>query len=137
MDASIFPEKSQSTGPAALKKALGKNYDLWEEIKSYTNKILPGVTEEWNYSKYGWNYRLRDKKRVVIYLMPCDGYFRASFVFGEKATQAAIASNVSEEIKNTITAAKVYAEGCGFRIEVKNKKTAKDVEKLLDIKKQF
>jgi len=136
MTASIFTDKAKKPTANDLKKALGNSSALWNEIKNYTFKCYPGAAEEWAYpgKNYGWNYRIRDKKRVIIYFMPCDGFFINSLVFGEKATKEALESGVSKEIKGKISSAKVYAEGRGFRIEVKDKKTIKDIKKLINIK---
>ena len=55
-------------------------------------------------------------------------------VFGVKATQEALNSNISGEIKKIIEAAPVYAEGRGFRIEVKGDQIISDIKTLIDIK---
>lgn len=135
MEAHIFTDKSNPPTRADLKKALGKTFAQWKKIREYVIEIHSDASEEWNYSKsFGWSARVRDKKRVIIYMLPLDGFFKASFVFGEKAAGDAIISNISKDIKDLISSAKVYAEGRGFRIEVKNKKIVKDIIKLIDIK---
>ena len=138
MPSSIFIDKSKKPGNNELKKALGKTIELWDEIKAYIYKNYPEATEEWAYpgKSFGWNFRVRDKKRVLVYFMPCDGFFIVSFVFGEKATQEALGSSISKEIKSIIKSAKVYAEGRGFRIDLANKKIVKDIKRLIDIKLQ-
>lgn len=134
--ASVFTDKTQTPAPAILKKALAGNYELWCEIKEYIIRRYPKAIEEWKYAgkSFGWSCRLKDKKRVIIYLLPCDKYFTASFVFGAKATEQALETGISEKIKDIISSAKVYAEGRGFRIDVKDSKILKDVKKLVDIK---
>ena len=134
MDSSAFPEKAKKPEREDLKKALGKNFDLWDGIIKFVFKSHKDSFEEWNYSKLGWSCRIKDKKRAIIYLMPYDKYFMSSFVFGEKAVKDSLNSNIADEIKNTIKSSKVYAEGRGVRIEVKNKKVADDVKELIRIK---
>lgn len=136
MPISIFTDKAQMPSDAELKKALGNKSLLWDEIKNHTFSKYPGAAEQWAYpgKSFGWNYRIRDKKRVLVYFMPRDGYFVISLVFGGDAVKEALNSDISKDIKYIISSAKVYAEGRGFRIDVKNKKTAKDVRKLIDIK---
>jgi hypothetical protein len=136
MDTSIFKDKSKVPTDTELKKILGKNIVLWNDIKKYVNKKFPAAEEMWNYSgkTLGWGFRLKDSKRVIVYLTPFDGTFNVSFVYGSKAAEEAMISKVSEDIKNTIRSAKVYAEGRGFRVKVKNKKIIKDVKLLIDIK---
>ena len=98
--------------------------------------IFLEVVEEWNYSgdKFGWSFRLKDKKRVLVYLLPRDKFFKVAFVFGQKATDAIFESPISENIKSEIRSAKVYAEGRGIRVDVKNKSVIHDIEKLIEIK---
>lgn len=137
MGTSVFMDKTQCPGEEDIRKELGKLYDTWNSIKEYSYQNFPGSKEEWHYSKHGWNARIKDKKRAVVYFMPCSGYFTVSFVFGEKATKEALDSLISEDIKTIIKTAPVYGEGRGFRIEVRDKKPAKEIEKLLQIKKAF
>ena len=136
MALSIFEDKSLVPGDADLSRVLGDTYELWNDIKSFVYKQYPDVSEEWNYSgkNYGWGFRLRDKKRVLVYLIPSHGFFKAGLVFGEYATKEALNSVVSSEIKSIIENAKVYGEGRGFRIDVTSKDIMKDVKKLIVIK---
>lgn len=137
MDKSTFPDEEKRPGDDDLRIALGKMYNVWVHLSGYTFGLFPGCREEWNYSKAGWNMRIKDKKRAIIYLMPCTGFFKASFVLGEKAANEVWKSAISEEIKEVIRSAPVYGEGRGFRIEVKNKKSVRDIEMLLQIKKMY
>ncbi|HEU4860205.1 MAG TPA: DUF3788 family protein, partial [Chitinophagaceae bacterium] len=65
---------------------------------------------------------------------PRDGFFKAAFVFGPKATGIILKSDISDDIKGELRAAKVYAEGRGIRIEVKNKTILNDLKTLITIK---
>ena len=129
-------DKAQVPNDEELKKALGTSFDLWKSIREYTLKNYPKAQEEWNFpgAKYGWSFRIKDKKRAIVYLLPGDKSFRVAFVYGEKATNQALSSNLSKEIKDIIETATVYAEGRGFRIEITDKKIIKDIEMLIDIK---
>ena len=133
-DQSIFQDKDNRPGIHDISVSLGKSYSHWKKITDQVRKAVPGVVEEWNYSRLGWNCRLKGKKSVIIYLMPQSGQFKASFVLGGKATEHAMATDISDATKQIIKEAKVYAEGRGFRIEVKNADTASDVQKLVGIK---
>jgi len=134
MDTSVFLEKEKAPGSNDLQIALGKQFELWNELKEYVYKKCTDTVEEWSFSKFGWNYRIKDSKRAIIYFMPCDNYFKVSFVFGNKAAEVAVTSGISKDIQNIISSAKVYAEGRGFRIDVKNKKIIRDIKKLIKIK---
>lgn len=136
MPSSVFTDRSQRPGPVDLQNALGKTFGLWGEIAEYVFKKYPDAVDEWAFpgKSFGWNYRIKDSKRVIIYMMPGEKLFRVSIVFGSKATENAMISKISKDIKDLISSAKVNAEGRGFRIDVKNKKTVKDIKRLVDIK---
>jgi hypothetical protein len=134
-EASYFIDKAEAPNSESLSTALGKQFDAWTKIKEYvfSSSGFP-VKEEWNFSKHGWNCRLKGKKSIIVYLMPCKGYFNASFVLGEKATNTVLERDISSDIKKVIQDAKVYAEGRGFRIKVATPAMISDIKQLIDIK---
>lgn len=133
---SIFTDKTKQPTAKDLEKALGPTYPLWQSIAAFTHRAYPGARENWNFpgAKYGWSFRISDKKRVLVYLLPRDCHFKAALVFGPKAYEAILDSDVADSIKEELRNTKIYAEGRGIRIDVKNKKVLKDVEKLITIK---
>jgi hypothetical protein len=136
MALSIFEDKNVVPTNEDLSRVLAGAFSLWHAIKEFVSDSFPDVIEEWKHSgkNYGWGFRLRDKKRAIIYLTPSDGFFLFSMVLGEKATREAMSSKISKEIKEFIEAAPVYAEGRGFRIEVKDGTFIEDLKKLILIK---
>ena len=133
---SIFTDKTKVPNEAELKNALGDTFILWEQLVAFTKSINPKAFEEWKYSgvKYGWSFRVNDQKRVIIYLLPRDHYFKIAFVFGQKATDKVLESNVAQVFKDELRAAEVYAEGRGIRIDVKDDSNMKDFLPLISIK---
>lgn len=133
---SIFTNKTTTPTPTDLENALGATFPLWRIFETFTKEQYPAVTSEWHYSgdKYGWSYRIKDKKRVLLYLLPRDQFFKAAFVFGEKATAQIMESNISETIKKELILAKPHAEGRGIRIAIKDASLVTDIEKLITIK---
>lgn len=139
MDKSIFEDKSAIPTDQDLKNALGGTFPLWNEIRDYVIQKYPGAVEDWNCpgKNYGWSFRIKDKKRAIIYLLPRDGHFKAAFVFGENAAAELLKSDISSKIKKELEAARVYAEGRGIRVEIKDGRIAKDIKKLIDIKLSY
>ena len=129
-------DKDAKPAPKDLKKALGDTYDIWQTLEAFTKKEYPNATDEWNFSsaKYGWSFRISDKKRVLVYLLPRDRFFKVSMVFGQKATDAIMKSAIAETIKAELQNAKVYAEGRGIRIDVKDNTLINDIKELIRIK---
>ena len=139
MEHSFFMDKSQIPTDTELRGALGEKYEFWMAIRDRVYEKYPEGTEEWNFpgKKYGWSYRIKDKKRAIVYLLPRDHAFLAAFVFGGRAFEAILKSEVSEQIKSDLEGAKVYAEGRGVRIQVPDRSILKDIYSLIDIKLAF
>jgi hypothetical protein len=133
---SIFTNKAETPNEIGLQEALGETYAYWQIFAEHTKKLYPESTEEWSFTseKFGWSFRIKDKKRVLIYLLPRDKFFKVAFVFGQKATDVIMESNISESIIKELQAAKVYAEGRGIRIEIKDEIWLKDILNLIEIK---
>jgi hypothetical protein len=136
MDTSIFTVKTKIPDDNDLRKALGSTTNLWQALHEHVHLKYPEALDEWNYSgeKYGWSFRIKDKKRAIVYLLPRDKFFKVALVFGQKATDAILNSPVSEEIKRELESARVYAEGRGIRLDIKDNVLIDDVKRLIDIK---
>lgn len=119
-----------------LKKALGNTFEIWQELVKFCVKLHPKALPKWHFSgdKYGWSFRINDQKRVLIYLLPRDKFFKVAFVFGQKATDEILKSNVSEKIVKEISHAKLHAEGRGIRIDVTDTAVIGDIKELINIK---
>lgn len=136
MDKSIFTDKRITPAEEALAVTLGNTYPYWTEIREHVHSLYPQAVDEWNYAgeKYGWSFRIKDKKRVIAYLLPRDSYFKVALVFGQKATDTILAGAIAETIKAELAAAKAYAEGRGIRIDVRDPAILTDIRELIRIK---
>ncbi|WP_111709184.1 DUF3788 family protein [Lutibacter citreus] len=136
---SIFMDKTVIPTEADLIEKLGDSFKLWKNIYDLVFFKYPNGLAQWNFpgKKYGWSYRIKDKKRAIIYFLPLKDNFKVAFVFGNKAFEEILKSNVSEFIKNDLSEAKKYTEGRGIRIPIKNETIISDISKLIDIKLQF
>lgn len=133
---SVFTDKNFTPTDAELRRALGDTYSFWQDIEYYALTNNNGFSTEWKYSgeKFGWGYRINDKKRVLIYLLPRQGFFKVAFVFGQKATDIVLQSEVNQQIKVEFATAKAYSEGRGVRIDVNDASLLEDIKKLILIK---
>ena len=136
MDSSIFTDKKIMPADDDLLVALGNSYEMWKQLTGYVHLKYPAAIDMWNYSgdKYGWTFRIKDKKRAIVYLLPRDRFFKVAMIFGQKATDAIMDSQVSETLKSELASARVYAEGRGIRIDVLNETILNDLKILIDIK---
>jgi hypothetical protein len=135
-DISVFKDKKIIPDEKELTQALGDTVTWWNAIQEYVYSQYPNATADWTFPglKYGWNFRMKDNKRAILYFLPRNKFFRVAFVFGQKATDTILKSNISEHIKNELKSARIYAEGRGIRIDVKNKKVVNDIKFLIDVK---
>lgn len=118
-----FDDRMKAPDDKALAKGMGGLMALWDEIVAHIAATYPPVTEAWGFYK-AWSLRLKRKDRTILYLLPGEGGFRCAFVLGDKAAEAARRAKLPKAVLKAIDEAPVYAEGRGFRLEVR---TAKDV----------
>ena len=133
---SIFTDNKHEPTASDLKTGLGSTYALWQMLVDFTCQLYSSAQLHWHYSgdKYGWGFRIKDKKRVLVYLLPRSGFFRVAMVFGQKGTDEILGSGVDERIKTELRNAKPYAEGRGIRIDVKDKALIEDLKRLIAVK---
>jgi hypothetical protein len=129
MALSAFDDKAASPGDGALAEVLGPTSRLWERLKHDLEEAHGPLTGEWTFSgkAYGWSFRLKQKKRTLVYMTPCQAHFLASFALGEKACRAAHAAGLPASVLALIDGAPKYAEGRGLRIPVQ---TTRDLERV-------
>ena len=89
---SVFPDRQPTLDE--LKEKLGSSFPIWNDIKQLIIENYLSVSEEWFTSgkKYGWSFRMISKKRRIVYFQPREEYFYVAFIYGQKATDAALAS---------------------------------------------
>jgi hypothetical protein len=136
---SIFTDKASIPSVEDLESALGVKYQLWESVVHLTYQAYPDGKEEWNYpgKNYGWSFRIKDKRRAILYFLPRQGYFKVAFIFGDKAVAAVMASSVPEPIKTNLREARKYAEGRGVQLIVETEADLIEIKKLIEIKLAF
>ena len=136
MDSSVFMNKAVVPTDDMLRDELGERYGWWLKIRQDVREKYPEVLEEWNFpgTKFGWSYRMKDKKRAILYLLPRNGFFLVAFVFGQKATNVILEGDFADLVKQELEAARVYAEGRGIRIPMQDETILQDVLKLISVK---
>lgn len=136
METSFFTDLQKEPKTDDLSKPLGKSFEWWMKLRNFVFEKYPPAKEEWHVSikKYGWGFRIKDKKRAIIYFSPLQGFFRVTMVFGQKATDQILNSDISEQVKNELMNSRVYAEGRVIRMEIKDESFLEDIKKLIEIK---
>lgn len=136
METSVFMDLAKIPETDDLMIPLGNTYQFWNEIRDFVFEKYPAAIEEWHVAvkKYGWGFRIKDKKRAIIYLSPRDGFFLVAMVFGQKATDQILNSDISAKIKDELLSSKVYMEGRVIRLEIRDNTFITDIKKLVEIK---
>jgi hypothetical protein len=136
MALSIFDDKSRPPKDAELATALKDSFLFWNELKTLIELRFKPLSIEWGFTSKttGWGMRLKKKDRTILYMTPREGHFLASFALGEKAVNAAHEDDLPDSVLKIIDNAKRYAEGRGVRLEVRNGRDVRNVEKLATIK---
>ncbi|MGA2039163.1 MAG: DUF3788 domain-containing protein [Bryobacteraceae bacterium] len=136
-NAFIGKRKAPTAGDLAA--ALGPAKVDWDRLLARLAAELNLVAEEWNSSgaKYGWALRLKMKKRNILYLGPCGGSFRATFVLGDRAVEVARHGTLPRKVVKLVEEGKRYPEGTAVRIEAVGAKDIAAIVKLAGIKLQY
>lgn len=138
MALSAFDDKQQPPADADLARVLGKAYVLWRDLQQRLVRQFEPLTLEWGFSgkAYGWGLRLKQPKRTVLYMTPCEGHFLASMALGEKAVKAAHAAGLPARVLAVVDSAPKFAEGRAVRLEVRTKRDLVDAERLTVLRMQ-
>ena len=134
---SIFMEKSVQPRLSDVEQTLPDSFPYWQEFINYITSNYPDVKEEWTHSgkNYGWSFRLRNKKRVVMYFSPIEDGLRVAFALGQAATDAVLVHPlIPVEIKKELLETKVYREGRGLRIKINQQDLIPVVKEIIKIK---
>lgn len=138
MSLSAFCDKTHQPTDQEVSTVLGDAYAVWNQLIERISEKFPPITVEWGCSsaKTGWGLRLKQEKRGIMYMVPCKGYFLASFALGEKAVKLAKESGLPPPVLATIDAAPKYAEGRGVRLQIRHPEDLTWVLKIADAKMQ-
>lgn len=131
-----FIGKQEKPTSKELSDALAAVSPIWDELVTDLMTGLGLTEQEWScYSpKYGWHLRLKLKKRNIVYLSPCAGRFRVSFVLGDRAVAEARKSRLTASVFKLLDDAKRYPEGTALYLTVRNARDIPSIRKLAQIK---
>lgn len=135
-DTNAFLGKTTEPSEKDVESALGAANSAWNELLDWLKEEEKLSDREWNsYSpKYGWALRVKRKKRNIIYMSPCHGCFRVSFILGDKAVAAARDSKLPKPVLKALDEAPHYPEGTGLRLLVSKSKDLPAIRTLTQVK---
>jgi len=136
MSASIFDLTFVEPNDKMLAVELGKTKVFLHKIESFIKDEYGDLTLEWKLygQKSGWVLKMFNKKRNLLFVVPCKDYFIIVFTFGDRAVDDIIASALPEFIKHEIFIAKKYLEGRSIQLEVRTDEQCENILNLIRIK---
>jgi hypothetical protein len=131
-----FVGKVTKPTTAEVGVALGSSASAWTQlVEEFATRYDVAIQEWKSYSpKYGWSLRLLQKKRTIIYLSPCQGCFRVTFILGNRAVKFLQHGNPSKILTKLIADAPRYPEGAGVRLTVRGTREMAVIRKLAEAK---
>jgi hypothetical protein len=117
--------------------ALGNTEAEWDMLIQWMDKELDVREQEWKGvipGKYGWSLRLKQKKRNIVYLSPCQGCFRVGFMLGDRAMETVRLTLFPAAVAKVIAEATHYPEGTGITLLVKRAQDLASIRRLAAIK---
>ena len=136
MSENVFKSKEIQPDEQMIRETLGTNYAHIENLRKFLKFEIGVSTEEWKYygKKLGWTLKTFLKKRNLFFIGMYEGYFNIAFVFGDKAVNRVLDSEIDPLLKKELTEARKYAEGRGISIKVDNPGCLVDIKELIRIK---
>ncbi len=136
---SCFDDRTRAPDEARLAAALGKAMQHWEAILEHLDGARPGLARAWKFygAKLGWQLKVADGKRALVYLVPRAGGFLAALALNDAAIAVVRASRaLPADLVREIVTARKFPEGRPARVEVAGRSQAETVKQLLSIKLQ-
>ena len=136
MSASIYTEKFVEPDDKMLTYDLAESKSFLDKIAEFIESEYGDFRPEWKFynQKSGWILKMFSKRRNVMFIVPCDNYFRVAFTFGGKASDLIFNSKLPDSLKMDLFEAKKYAEGRTIQIEVKTKNDLDNILEIIKIK---
>ena len=117
-----------------LAKVLGPAEGLRYDFIARMDAKYGPLRDSWGFSggKYGWSFRLKQKKRTVLYLIPQKDMFLIGIVLGDRALGLLRKGNLAPDFLRLIEEAPRYGKGTGFRIPVAKAEDCADLEIVIE-----
>jgi hypothetical protein len=132
-----FLDKGHPPTEKEVEAALGAKFPLWEKMIQFIYDNYE-MTVEFSYGgkNYGWNLWYRKSGKSLVSLFPQRGSLVAQVVLGKDQTEQALAMKFCKSVDKLVRETPQLHDGKWLFIPVKTLTEAKDVEKLLLLKKR-
>jgi hypothetical protein len=132
-----FADGAHEPTRVEIAEALGSRKALWDRLVQFVdeNYQMPGEMR-YGGKNYGWNLCFRHKDRTLLTLYPLVRCFVAQVVLGREQADHALAIQLGQNARQVLEETPHHPDGRWLFIRVSTVTDARDVEKLLVIKKR-
>lgn len=136
MGISFFCDKMYRPSDAEIEAAVGPRLGLWQAMMAYLDETYAADKSlEYLYGKgYGWAWRFRVRRQVLVSLYPTDGGFTAQVNLSPKAVDEALEMELGENVKQVISRAKPAPEGRWLFIPMESEQDLVDLKTLIGLR---
>jgi hypothetical protein len=136
MEQALLSDPTQFPSEEIIFSHLGKSRTLWLSLFDYIQTNHPDIMKEWRYYRDGksWLLKVTQKKKTIFWLSIQKGAFRTTFYFTDKAKEAILSSDLSNELKEQFQSGKNNGKIKGLTINHTTRKNIDDAKILIGIK---
>jgi len=136
MEQPVLSDANQYPSEDIIFSHIGKAGALWISLFEHIHANHPDFAQEWRYYRDGksWLLKVTQKKKTIFWLSIIKGSFRTTFYFTEKAEEALMSSDLSDELKEKFKSGKQFNKIRGVTIVYAKKKDIEEAKILIGIK---
>ena len=136
MDARVLNDPQLFPDDDVVFAHLGRRRALWDALFEFIRVEHPDCVARWRYYNDGksWLMNVSRKKKTIFWLSVVSGTFRITAYFTDKATDAILASELSDGLKKQFTGGRSYGKLRGITITFTKKGDVKDAKALIALK---
>lgn len=136
METMVLKEPGISPTKKVLENALGKTYQVYEELMDTISGKAYGLIPQWHYYNDGkaWLCKVQYKKKTVFWLSVWDKYFKMGFYFTEKNSKGIFDLDIDENIKKEFQKNKPIGKLFPLTLSIDKKSQLKDAVKIVEYK---
>lgn len=139
MENPILNDPDQYPSEEIIYPIIGENKILWDLFFDYIHSVYPEFSREWRFYKDGksWLLKITKKAKTIFWLSLIKDGFRITFYFSNKAEEAILTSEISDELKERFKHGKHYGKIRGLTITFNKKEDIEYSKALIAIRLKF
>jgi hypothetical protein len=139
MELPLLKDPQQFPSKEILENILCESYPVFEELMETISHSSFGLDPGWNYYNDGkaWLCKVCFKKKTVFWLSVWDKFFKITFYFTEKNSEAISNLMIDENLKESFFQAKHIGKLIPMTLIMNDRLQIKDLLKIIEYKKSL